>query len=181
STLGSQTDLTDSVIAAPVVSVVGQELISLQLLDMSPVEFDELLFADLSSAFATVLDTQLITGTGSSGQLTGLFNTAGVNTVAASGNTMSALWSALANAYQQIAVNRGRKPTVIVMNPKVWTWILAQLDQTNRPFALPYTSIPNPADIGGILANVGPLEIAGSLMSLPVVLDQNIPTNSGVG
>jgi HK97 family phage major capsid protein len=71
-----ETDLTDTTIAAPVRTIAGQQDVALQLLDQSPVNFDEIVIADLLADFNRRLNLQVLAGTGASGQLLGLQSSA---------------------------------------------------------------------------------------------------------
>lgn len=62
-----QTDLTDTSINAPVRTIAGQQSVALQLIDQSPIAFDEVIFNDLTADHDRELDRQVISGTGITG------------------------------------------------------------------------------------------------------------------
>src|SRR5215213_2802156 len=61
-----ETDLTDSVLTAPVRTLAGQQDVAIQLLDQSPMAFDELVARDLMSSYRQQLDNQVLSGAGTS-------------------------------------------------------------------------------------------------------------------
>jgi len=77
----SSTDLTDTSVNAPVRTIAGQQDIAIQLLDQSPVSFDEIVLADLIADYNMKLDVQVVNGSGAAGQVTGILNVAGINAV----------------------------------------------------------------------------------------------------
>lgn len=175
----AETDLTDDFINAPVRTLAGQQSLAIQLLDQSPAAFDAIVFSDLIAAHATKLDQQVINGSGVAGQMQGVMGTTGVQSITPTGNTVKAVYAALANAVQQIHSSRFLPPTVIVMHPRRWGWMLAQMDTTDRPLFLPQAN--NPQNAAGILSQVASEAVVGQMHGLPVVTDSNIPTNLGAG
>lgn len=79
-------DLTDTFTNAPVWTIAGQQGLSIQLIDQSPIAFDDVVFRDLVADYASKLDNQVIVGSGTSGQVLGVHNTTGIATVATSGS-----------------------------------------------------------------------------------------------
>jgi HK97 family phage major capsid protein len=172
-------DLTDTFVNAQVCTLAGQEGVAIQLIDQSPIAFDQVVFGDLTAAHATQTDLQCFYGTGSNGQVLGLANTAGIGTIAVSGVTVAGVYSGIANAIQQIHTTRFMPPTVILMHPRRWSWLLAQLDQNQRPLFVPNAN--GPFNAVGILQDVDSQQVVGQLQGLPVVTDPNITTTAGTG
>ena len=174
-------DLTDTSVSAPVRTIAGQQDIAIQLLDQSPISFDEVVFADLIADYNMQLDTQLWTGTGASGQVTGILNTAGINSVTYTDATptLPELWTPLLQSASVIAKNRKAPATGVVMTPSMWYWAISQLDTTNRPLIHPNTSAFNNMGSGGELEADGPAGVF--TYGLPAYLDGNIPSNLGAG
>ena len=174
----SETNLTDTYVNAPVQTIAGQQNLSIQLLDQSPIAFDEVVFRDLIAAHAAVLDQQVLSGSGSTGQVLGIDGTSGILSVPVSSPTVPFTYAAIANAIQQIHGARFLPPEVIVMHPRRWGWLQSLLDTTNRPLFLPEAN--HPYNAGGILEKVDSQQVVGQLMGLPVVTDPNVTTtNSG--
>jgi HK97 family phage major capsid protein len=177
----SSTDLTDSSVAVPVRTIAGQQDIALQLIEQSPVSFDEIVFADLIADYNTKLDVQVISGSGSSGQVKGIRNASGINTetYTSASPTVAGLYSKLAEGIQKIHTTRYMAPNVIVMHPRRWAWLLAALDTTNRPLVVP--NYQGPMNAIGTFNGVSSQDTVGSLQGLPVVTDPSIPTTAGAG
>ena len=176
-TMISNQDIVDDVVNAPVRTIAGEQDIAIQLLEQSPVNFDEVIFQDLLADYATRLDTQVISGTGSNGQVRGLRNTSGITTITwtEADPTVAKLYGQLADAVQRVHTTRFLAPQVIVMHPRRWAWFLAALDTTQRPLVLPAGNQPQNAT--GILTAVASEQVVGTLHGLPVVTDPNIPVN----
>src|SRR5262249_38832731 len=70
-------DIKTSTVSAAVNTIAGQEDISLQLLEQSPLSMDQVVFDDLSRDYDMQLDTQILAGTGSNGQHQGALTLTG--------------------------------------------------------------------------------------------------------
>lgn len=175
----NQTDLTDTSIAVPVRTIAGEQTMAIQLLDQSPLNFDEIIFRDLMADYAVKTDVQVLNGSGASGQVTGLLQQASIISVPVTTVTGLGVYSAVANAVQQVHTNRFMSPQVLIMHPRRWAWLQVQVDANGRPLVLPRAYAPqnNIANVSD-LAPQGPV---GDMMGLPVVLDASIPTNLGGG
>ncbi|MCH0555810.1 phage major capsid protein [Streptomyces sp. MUM 16J] len=174
-------DLTDTPVSAPVRTIAGQQDVAIQLLDQSPVGFDEIVFADLIADYNQKLDTQCWNGSGASGQLRGVLNVSGINSVTyTSGSpTLPELYTPFMQALSQSATGRKMMPSAVFLTPSRWFWMAAQLDSQNRPFILPETNAPfNPLALqtGGDVE--GPV---GRVLNFPLLADGNIPANLGAG
>lgn len=172
-------DLTDTFINAPVRTIAGQQGIAIQLIDHSPIAFDDLIFRDLFADLAMQTDLQTIGGTGTAGQVLGILATPNIKTIAASAVTIAGVYAAIANGIQTIHTARFMPPEVIVMHPVRWGWFLAQLDNNDRPLFLPAANMPQNA--AGILSDVDSQQVVGQMHGLPVVTDPNLPVNLGTG
>jgi HK97 family phage major capsid protein len=173
----SETNLSDTFINAPVRTISGQQGVALQLIDQSPIAFDDVVFRDLTSAHAAVLDQQCMYGTGTSGQVLGVTNTPGVTSLAVASLDISGVYKAIANAIQTIHVTRFLPPEVIVMHPRRWGWLLTLLDTQNRPLFVPDAN--SAFNAAGILTDVDSQQVVGRTHGLPIVTDPNIATNLG--
>lgn len=155
--------------------------------DMSRASFmrggglDALIFGDMMSAYATALDAQLISGTGTAPQHRGVLNVSGINSVVYTdaSPTVPELWPKIADAIQRVNSNRFMPASLIVMHPTRWGWLTAALDTANRPLVeMLANNAMNTMSIG-TAAEYG--QVVGQVMGLPVVTDANIPTNLGAG
>lgn len=174
-------DLTDTFVSAPVRTIAGQQDIALQLLDQSPVGFDDIVFADLMADYNMRLDSQCLYGTGSSGQLKGALNVSGITSVTYTdaSPTVPELYTPWLQAMSKVATGRKMPATAAFVTPARWYWMMSALDSSNRPLVLPDTSSPfNPlalqtgSDVEGYVGKVG---------GLPTLTDGNIPNNLGGG
>ncbi|MDQ3107815.1 MAG: phage major capsid protein [Actinomycetota bacterium] len=176
-----ETDIVDTVVSAGVKTVAGQQDVAIQLLDQSPVAFDELIFRDLMADYATKVNVQVLSGTNANGQVQGTLGTTGINAVTYTDATptVGELYAKLADAVQQIHTGRFLPPTVIVMHPRRWGWFLAALDSSNRPLVVPNAN--NPMNAIGVMDGVVSQQVVGSIMGLPVVTDPSVPITVGAG
>ena len=181
----NETDLTDGSVQANVKTIWGQQGLSMQLLEQSPVAFDQIVFRDLANAYAASLDVQVISGTGSNNQVTGVRNTSGILTVTATAggsptdltNAMVA-YKAIANAIAQVHTSRYMAPEVIVMHPRRWAAFLSVFGSDDRPLIAPNGNAFNQV---GTLDAVASQRVVGGMQGLPVVTDPNLPINLGAG
>jgi HK97 family phage major capsid protein len=177
------TDLTTTAVASPVVTIAGGQTISLQLLEQSPIDIDEIVLGDLARAYAMQLNSQVLTGTGTGGQNLGILTLSGTNAVSFTGTALTgsnSLYSAIIRAIAAVQTARFEAPTAIVMHPRRWAWMLEQVDGQNRPIIVPRD--------GGPLNNLGVYEIdaaaqdyVGTIAGIKVYLDALMPTNLGTG
>lgn len=175
----TQVDLTDTFINAPVRTIAGQQGLAIQLIEQSPIAFDEVVFRDLMSDHASQVDRQVLNGSGANGQILGVHQTVGIQTVTVSTVSIQGVYSAIANAIQRIHTQRYLPPEVIVMHPRRWGWFLSLLDGQQRPLFLPAAS--GPMNVAGVLSAVASQQVVGQMHGLPVVTDPNIGTTFGAG
>lgn len=172
-------DLTDTFINAPLRTISGEQGVALQLLDQSPIAFDDLVFRDLMADYATQLDRQCLSGSGTSRQVLGVRLTSNIGSIAVTSVDIRGVYSSIANAIQLVHTARFQPPEVIVMHPRRWGWFLALRDNQQRPLFLPDAN--RPANAVGILKEVASQQVVGSIQGLPVVTDPSIETNLGAG
>lgn len=175
------TDATTGAISAAVTTLAGQQVISLQLLEQSPVNMDDILLRDLALDYATKLDIFVINNN-AAGKL-GILNVATVNTVsvAVTGITASTgLYPGIANAVQLIHTTRFLPPNVIVMHPRRWAALLAAVDTSNRPLIVPDTA-QGAFNALAVQDGVTTQTRVGTIQGLSVYTDPNLPTNLGAG
>lgn len=174
------TDLTDSTISAGVKTVAGQQDIALQLLDQSPISFDEVIFADLMADYNAKVDVQVIRGTNANGQVKGFTGISGVVAVTYTDGspTLPEMWPSFGKVLSQMTTARFLPPTAWFMHPRRWYWMTSVLDSSSRPLVTPTEAAPfNPQALQTGVVAEGPV---GRLLGLPVLLDPNI-TTVGVG
>ena len=181
-----ETDLTDTVVSSPVVTRAGQQTVALQMLEQSPIPIDEALMEDLLGALGEDIDTLCLTSPGGAGAFYGVTTLAGTNAVTDSGTTPTGLeiFQDIVKGVSQSRKNRKRMPTAIFMTASLWYWLTSQADSQGRPLVVPSDQAGLNA-IATMLANNlrdQPLEgPVGTISGLPVILDDHLPSNLGVG
>jgi HK97 family phage major capsid protein len=179
----SQTDITSSSVTAPVVTLAGQQVVSVQELEMSPGAIDQVIMSDLAAQYGQVLDSQVINGAGTGNTLKGLLNQSGITSLTWTAATpavtgANGLWGNLANLISQLHAARFAPPTAIIMAPRRWAWIAAATDSQFRPLVNPEASGVNVYGTNGAVASEG---YVGKIMGVPVYTDASVPTNLGAG
>jgi HK97 family phage major capsid protein len=163
-------------IALTLNTVAGKVDVSRQLFDRSNPSADTILGQDLAADYAKQLDTQLI-----SQATNGVLNLTGTNaiTFTTGSPTVALLYPKLADAIQQVAVNRFAPATAIVMHPRRWAWVTAALDSQLRPLVVPEAN--GGVNAVAVFSTPTAEGAVGQMQGLPVYLDANIPTNLGAG
>jgi len=178
----SSTDITDTFVSAPVRTIAGQQDIAMQLLDQSPINFDQVLFPDLLADYARKKDQQCLSGTGINGQLKGIDQVAGVNAVTFTTGLPTAvlLYPILGQALSQLTRNRKLADGLrIWFQGTRWWWLATQLDGSgSRPFIVPTAMGPFNAMGSGDAVSQGPV---GNILWTPTNVDLNITTTDGAG
>lgn len=167
-------DLTTTDISFGVVSIIGVQDVSRQAIERGAVT-DQLIMADLVADYATKLDTQLISGSGSNGQIKGLLNIS-ATTQSFTGTTVSSFYSKFLGAASGIASSRFAPATIAIMHPRRWHWLLAAADTSGRPLV-----VPNPGAGFNVVGTGGSDSsgIVGTLAGIPVLLDANMTVTAG--
>jgi HK97 family phage major capsid protein len=177
----SDTNADDTLLTINVRTIAGQQDISKQAIERGT-GIDQFIIQDLIRGWHTTLDNQILNGTGASGQILGLNETPGVNTVTYTdaSPTVAELYPKLANAYQLVQTGAFMNPTHWVMHPRRLAFLLAAVDLAGRPLVVPTLNGPMNAFATGtgqaFYGNSG-----YSLMGLPIVADANVTTTAGAG
>jgi HK97 family phage major capsid protein len=188
-------DMTDNFVNALVRTVAGQQDAAIQLLDQSPVAFDQIIFKDLMADYALNLSGQLIVGSGTNGQLSGLYpagtlgSSSGPSTTGFVVSDNGAAWTAaagtnnfyagIAKLLSQISRNRFAPPTRILTNPAVWYALSSAVDGSLRPLVVPSQQgigYNEAAGMDGGPVAEGPV---GHILGVPWLIDPNIPLTFG--
>jgi HK97 family phage major capsid protein len=191
-------DMTDNFVNARVATIAGQQDAAIQLLDQSPIAFDEIIFGDLAADYNMQLSAQLMLGSGFP-QINGLYPTgvlygASIGTTGATANGFytaatgltTAQWAGTASFYQAsaqlmslISRNRFIPPDHLITNPAAWYALSSSVDTTGRPLVVPAMQGNNfnqlASDDDGPRAE-GPV---GRVLGVPWSLDPNIPLTFG--
>lgn len=174
----SETDIDDTLLTVNVRTISGAQDVSRQALERGT-GVDALIVSDLMAAYHTELDRSILNDDGTLGTHLGVRSVVGLSTVTytSAGPTAAELYPKLFDALQQTQLASFRGASHIVMHPRRWWWLAAQVG-TSQPFL----------QVAGISTNQGGAVnapnyqgAAGSLAGIPVILDANIPVTSGAG
>jgi HK97 family phage major capsid protein len=191
----SQTDLTTGSVGTGFSTIGGKQIVSQQLLDQSEIDFDRVVNQDLAAAWSLNFGTQIISGAGTGANnnsvVNGLTNAtivaANQSTFTSASPTAALFYSKAAGMISSFATTRYAEPTVWLMHPRRWYWLLAQSDNSGRPLVVPDTMLASTRvqAFNPIATNTGsPVEVVGAVgmfLGLPVVIDPLLPTNLGAG
>lgn len=169
----NETELVEATVTTPVVTIGGIEDASIQLVERSDPGIDMVIWDALRDSYDSQLDTQLLTGSGGSGQHRGIKNVSGTNTVTYSdyaSPTAAELVPKLYDAIQKVASNRYLNADCIVMHPRRAAWLASNLSSTFPLFQLGTLNQASGTQQAGFLNGFAGLE---------VVLDANISTTYG--
>ena len=171
------TTATFNTVTGAVQTVAGLQNVSQQLVDRSIPGVDEVIFGDLTRAYASKLESQFFNSSTTNAK--GLTSLSGVNSVTYTdaSPTVAELFPKLADAIQQVETGIFEAPTHIIMAPRRWAFFLAGSDSSNRPLVTPYAGF-NVVGTADAPAAQGPV---GSILGLPVLTSANIATNLGAG
>jgi len=168
-----ETNMDDTKLDISVKTIAGQQNVSRQALERGT-GIDSLVMADLVSAYHTKLDAEVVAQT--------LLDIPGANVVdyVDASPTVGEFYPKLLDAIQRIQTSFFGGPNYILVHPRRLAWILAAVDTTGRPLAVPTPNGPTNAvatGAGSVVYGNSGYSIAG----LPVITDANIATNAGAG
>lgn len=173
----TDTAMTTTSVSSGITTIGGKQIVSMQLLQQSGIPFDRVILQDLAADYAVRLDTQVLYGSASSGQLRGLVgvanNTAFTTTqpAPASSTVANSLLYVVSKAAAAAQTSIYQAVDAIIMHPVRWAWIVGNTDTQGRPFVVPSGNGFNPVGTGDLNQAQGP---AGSFAGLPVYVDPNI-------
>tara|TARA_R110000823_G_scaffold256557_5_gene378442 strand:- start:193 stop:1497 length:1305 start_codon:yes stop_codon:yes gene_type:complete len=165
-----ETNMDDTLLTINVNTYAGQQNVSRQALERGT-GIDSIVMSDLVSAYHTTLDAAVVAN---------LLSVAGnAVTYTDASPTVAELYPKILDSVQQIQTSFYGGPNAIIMHPRRLAWILAALDSSNRPLAVPTPYAQNAIATGAgsvVYGNSG-YSIAG----LPVITDANVSTAQGAG
>jgi hypothetical protein len=172
----SETDLDETTLSIPVVTIAGQQTVSVQALSRGR-GTEQIIIRDLVSAYNTALDAQIIAGSGSNGQHRGILNTSSIQSVTYTDSTptVAELYPKLFDLIQKVQSGYFGGISHFVMHPRRWSFMAAAVG-SSQPFLQINT---NPQGAGGQFGAPSYGGVVGNIAGVPVVLDANIATNSG--
>lgn len=166
-----ETNMDDTKLDISVKTYAGQQNVSRQAIERGT-NIDSLVMADLVSAYHTTLDAAVVAE---------LFASAGqAVTYTDASPTVAEVYPKLLDAVQKVQTTFFGGPNAIIMHPRRLAWILAAVDSTNRPLAVPTPNGPMNAvatGAGSVVYGNSGYSIAG----LPVITDANVATDKGAG
>lgn len=162
----------------PKATMWGGQGITLQAAQWSSPTYTDEVVRDLLASYSEFLDEMTIVGdpavdTPASGTgYTGILD--GATDVPAAGTTAKDALAVIGAAWASVYAGSRRSPIAAIMHSVLWGAFLDEVDTDGRPIVT--TEAPNnPAGFGDASS------IAGTLRGLPVVLDDNVPTDAGGG
>lgn len=180
----SNTDQVWQDLNVPVVTIAGQQDVSRQSLERGYPGLDELVYTDLAGAYAVALDLQVLGGSGASGQMLGVLNTAGINQATAFGAaaTPQTYYTKVAGQVNAVETTRFMAPNAIALHPRRWNWLISQFDGQQRPMVVPTANGPmNAIGVFDMPIDTVSASPVGQFQGLPVITDASIPTSVGTG
>lgn len=170
----NETELVEATLSVPVRTIGGIEDVSVQLLDRSDPGIDRIIAFQLRSSYDSVLDAQLIAGSGASGQHLGISGVGSIQTVTYTdaSPTAAELVPKIYDGIQKVASNRYRNPGMILMHPRRAAWLASNLSSTFPLFQQGSLYQASGTQDNGFI---------GTFAGLNVILDANIATNLGAG
>jgi HK97 family phage major capsid protein len=165
----SETDIDTQTVTAGLVTIAGMNDVSLQVLERTFPGLDQVIYRDLLADYDEQLDTQLISGSASSGQHRGLSAVSGINTVTWTDSTPTSAEALpkIYDAIQKIASDRHRNADTILIHPRRAAWLASNLSSTFPLFQQGTLTQAVGTQNGGFPTSFG---------GLRVVLDANIST-----
>ncbi len=158
-------DPATSEIALPVVTVISEATLSLQLLQRAAGSTaDSVLIGDLLRALDAEQERLVLNGSGSSGEPTGLLNQSGIGTVSLTSTSAPDLLDAVADAAQESFVATGEPADTVILSPRRWTRTLAKAGNYG-------------AALSAAVAPTGP--VRGQMVGLDVVTSKAVPATLG--
>ena len=166
-----ETNMDDTKLDISVNTYAGQQNVSRQALERGTA-IDTLVMADLASAYHTTLDAAVVAE---------LLSSAGQSvTYTDASPTVAELYPKLLDAVQKVQTTFYAGPNAIIMHPRRLAWILAALDSTNRPLAVPTPNGP----MNSVATGSGSVQYGNSgysIAGLPVITDANVSVAQGSG
>src|SRR5690606_37910183 len=86
--------------------------------------------------YDTKVDVQVLSGTGSAGQVTGIRSTSSIETISITDARAAALYAKIQDALQRVHTLRHDVATAIVMHPRRWAAYNAAFDGVGRPLSV---------------------------------------------
>ena len=166
----SETNMDDTKLDISVNTYAGMQNVSRQALERGT-GIDSLVMADLVGAYHTTLNTAVVAELLASAGQTVTYTDASP--------TVAEMYPKLLDAIQKVQTTFFAGPNVIIMHPRRLAMILAAVDSSNRPLAVPAPYAQNAVAVGNGAPQYGNSGYA--IAGLPVYTDATISTAQGAG
>ncbi|MBK7823609.1 MAG: phage major capsid protein [Tessaracoccus sp.] len=175
----SETDMQTSSTTAAVKTMAGVQEVTVQEVEQSPFNIDQIILEDLAADHATKVGTFVISNNVTNAK--GLLNVTGINaiTYTDSSATFPELWPKLVDARRQVHTGIKLPAAAVVVHPDRWAWMEAQLNSSGQPYVSGDVDFPTLGVNEGLVAEGLAGRIRG--LALPVYIDGNVPVNLGTG
>lgn len=179
----SNTDLKAEFITFPVTTKAGAQIVSLQLLERSAINFDEIVGRELAKAYAQKLNEAVANGSGEEGDILGILNTVGINTITwtQSEPTLKGYYGQATKCKVDIHNTLYLPATHQVVTPSLWGWVEQTFDTSNRPLVVPSYNGPFNAVQVGPDADVAEGLVGRKMLGLDTFEDASLPQELGTG
>ena len=176
----TETNIDDTLLTVNVNTISGMQDVSKQAI-LRGANIEEVVLADLISAYNTKLDYGILNGSGSSGEPKGLTNAlTAVITATDSTPTVSELYPKIVDGIQRVQSAVFQGPNYIIMHPRRLGFFLAGVDDQKRPLVVPNAN--GPMNAVGTYSGLGYGQAGQySMLGLPVITDANVTTTNGSG
>ena len=176
----TETNIDDTLLTVNVNTIAGMQDVSKQAI-LRGANIEDVVLSDLISAYNTKLDLGILSGSGSSGEPTGL-NTAltAVVTYTDASPTVAELYPKIVDAIQRVQSAVFAGPSHIIMHPRRLGFLLAATDTTGRPLVVPNAN--GPMNATGTFSGLGYGQSGQySMLGLPIITDANVTITNGDG
>ena len=176
----TETNIDDTLLTVNVNTIAGMQDVSKQAI-LRGANIEDVVLADLISAYNTKLDYGILNGSGSSGEPTGL-NTAltAVVTYTDASPTVGEMYPKIVDGIQRVQSAVFQGPNFIIMHPRRLGFFLAGVDDQKRPLVVPNAN--GPMNAVGTYSGLGYGQSGQySMLGLPVITDANVTTTNGAG
>jgi hypothetical protein len=171
-------------------TIAGQEDVSMQWLDNSPIPVDQVVFKDLTADQAQQVDGQVLLGSGTQGQIAGLYpqgtiyggptpgiiiqNAATAWVAAQSG---ASFYQGVGQLLSKISRLRYANASGIATNPAAWFALSTSGDSNARPLVVP--SAQGPWNAAAEMSDPDYEGVMGGILGRTWYADNNIPLTFG--
>jgi hypothetical protein len=166
-----ETDMDDTQLDLSVTTIAGQQNVSRQAMERGT-GIDSIVMADLAAAYHTLVDSTLVAAAVSQAGQSSTYNDGSP--------TVPELYPKILDCVQKVQTTYFAGPNAIIMHPRRLAFILAAIDGSSRPLAVPTSHGPT----NSVATGAGAPQYGNSgydIVGLPVITDANVTTTSGGG